>query len=354
MTENYSQEKSLFSASSSSGTLTPESSIDQESPSLPEEIFMDALLAMPRDSLSSKHRRDPHEYTPSPSEDETDGSPEHSQIIEGGYISEKIVESSPEITHEKNITPIQISQKPKFRWKLSEAPEDLLRLAEQASINTEKMSQASLNLLAESSSSIPIIKSEGSNPARRKPPRKNPNPQKSYAKEDFENDSISFTCNVFDIYTKNPRLLWESNLPFRRTKSSREGSFFETVVDKTKPPPPSMSIMELTDALGDLYLDKKMLDIIKKPKITWKGYPANLKGQPHVNLLHRLEAKAASILRMTPLQYLNAKLAILSAAKEYCEAGLPFRKVDAQKTVRIDVNKACKLWEFFKEVGWIR
>ncbi|CAG8844939.1 3816_t:CDS:1, partial [Racocetra persica] len=70
-------------------------------------------------------------------------------------------------------------------------------------------------------------------------------------------------------------------------------------------------------------------------------------------VLHRVEAKACGILRLSPEQYINSKLIILTAAKEYKERSIPFRKVDAQRLVRIDVNKACKLWEFFSQAGWI-
>ncbi|GET61054.1 hypothetical protein RhiirA5_154335 [Rhizophagus irregularis] len=33
---------------------------------------------------------------------------------------------------------------------------------------------------------------------------------------------------------------------------------------------------------------------------------------------------------------------------------LPFRKSDAQKLHRIDVNKASKLWEWFVQTKWIQ
>ncbi|CAG8660662.1 64_t:CDS:1, partial [Racocetra persica] len=52
-------------------------------------------------------------------------------------------------------------------------------------------------------------------------------------------------------------------------------------------------------------------------------------------------------------QYLTAKHTLVSAAQRYLQKSLPFRKSDAQKLLRIDVNKASKLWEFFQQVKWI-
>ncbi|RHZ78687.1 hypothetical protein Glove_158g62 [Diversispora epigaea] len=60
----------------------------------------------------------------------------------------------------------------------------------------------------------------------------------------------------------------------------------------------------------------------------------------------------ASTLRLTPVQYLTAKNTLVSAAQRYVQRSLPFRKSDAQKLLRIDVNKASKLWEFFQQSNY--
>ncbi|CAG8669596.1 25022_t:CDS:2 [Gigaspora margarita] len=81
--------------------------------------------------------------------------------------------------------------------------------------------------------------------------------------------------------------------------------------------------------------------------------PLTISHLPHFNALHRKEVEVASTLRLTPVQYLTAKHTLVSAAQRYVQKSLPFRKSDAQKLLRIDVNKASKLWEFFQQVKWI-
>jgi len=67
------------------------------------------------------------------------------------------------------------------------------------------------------------------------------------------------------------------------------------------------------------------------------------------NLLSKEEIKACSTLRIFPLQYLNIKYIFISAREEM---GF-FSKKDAQKWIPIDVNKTCKLYDWFQNLGWI-
>ncbi|CAI2163676.1 2608_t:CDS:1 [Funneliformis geosporum] len=118
------------------------------------------------------------------------------------------------------------------------------------------------------------------------------------------------------------------------------------------PPPPPMQFDELMKSIDQLNLDLTMLHR-SNPKIHWKGQPLSISHLPHHNSLHQKEAHVASTLRLTPVQYLTAKHTLISSARRYAQKSLPFRKSDAQKLLRIDVNKASKLWEFFMQVKWI-
>lgn len=118
------------------------------------------------------------------------------------------------------------------------------------------------------------------------------------------------------------------------------------------PPPPPMQFDELMKSIDQLNLDLTTLHRTN-PKINWKGQPLSISHLPHHNSLHQKEAHVASTLRLTPVQYLTAKHTLISSARRYAQKSLPFRKSDAQKLLRIDVNKASKLWEFFMQVKWI-
>ncbi|CAG8459443.1 22741_t:CDS:2 [Cetraspora pellucida] len=118
------------------------------------------------------------------------------------------------------------------------------------------------------------------------------------------------------------------------------------------PPPLPMQFDELISNINALELDTDALEKIS-PEISWKGQPLSIAHLPHYNALHPTEAHIVSILRLTPIQYLTGKHTLISAAHRYAQKALPFKKSDAQKLLRIDVNKASKLWEFFHQVHWI-
>ncbi|CAG8490824.1 9541_t:CDS:1 [Funneliformis caledonium] len=118
------------------------------------------------------------------------------------------------------------------------------------------------------------------------------------------------------------------------------------------PPPQPMQHQELMKAIKELNVDHSILEDYT-PSIAWKGQPLNISHLPHYEDLHEAEANVVSILRLTPVQYLTGKHTLVSAAKRYIQRNLPFKKSDAQKLLRIDVNKASKLWEFFRQVRWI-
>ncbi|KAG9298815.1 hypothetical protein G9A89_015836 [Geosiphon pyriformis] len=113
-----------------------------------------------------------------------------------------------------------------------------------------------------------------------------------------------------------------------------------------------LEISHLLKELSELQLDNSLLEI-GNIDVSWKGHPLSIQNLPHFEELHQNEIPAASTFRLTPLQYLNAKHCLITASRRYRTRSLPFRKSDAQRLLRIDVNKASKLWEFFNQVGWI-
>ncbi|CAG8479323.1 3904_t:CDS:2 [Ambispora gerdemannii] len=114
---------------------------------------------------------------------------------------------------------------------------------------------------------------------------------------------------------------------------------------------PQMEFSKLLKELRDLSLDSRGLST--QPVMTWKTGPLSIEHLAHFNELHPTEAYVASVLRLTPVQYFNAKHSLITASRRYEGRTLPFRKSDAQKILRIDVNKASKLWEFFHQLNWL-
>lgn len=83
-----------------------------------------------------------------------------------------------------------------------------------------------------------------------------------------------------------------------------------------------------------------------------KGSPLSIAHLPFFDLLHPGEIHIASTLRLTPEQYLKCRRSLILAAQDFDKMNLTFRKSDAQKCVRIDVNKTSALWNVFNQLGW--
>lgn len=71
-----------------------------------------------------------------------------------------------------------------------------------------------------------------------------------------------------------------------------------------------------------------------------------------IPLLHPMERKLATNLRLDPATYLTSKRRIFLARLRYFHYNKPYRKTHAQHVCNIDVNKASKLWTAFDSVGW--
>ncbi|KAG0334957.1 hypothetical protein BG000_007922 [Podila horticola] len=98
-----------------------------------------------------------------------------------------------------------------------------------------------------------------------------------------------------------------------------------------------------------------MLDVESPPMVFWRGQPLSVVGKPGYDQLHPHEALIASTLRLSPAQYLSCKKTLILASRQFyaVKGGKQFRKSDAQKLCRIDVNKTSQLWEVFARIGWL-
>ncbi|CAG8626657.1 12662_t:CDS:1 [Ambispora gerdemannii] len=242
-------------------------------------------------------------------------------------------------------------------------------------------------------------------PIRRKVSRrKNPYPIRSPEKS---SEGITFNISIYEEYQRNPASFYESaqrttiedNIPSissrwptsdsdsdenhiiyssisnsnissqrgkraktsqtQRTRRNRalgrvigaNGTNGDSTTIRIPPPLPPQEWRTLREKLESLELDNSVLEG-DLPAISWKGPPMQITNLPHYDYLQPTEATLASTLRLTPAQYLTSKSSIISAARRYAKRVMPFRKSDAQRLLRIDVNKSSKLWEFFRDIGW--
>ncbi|KAJ1931443.1 hypothetical protein FBU59_006707 [Linderina macrospora] len=77
----------------------------------------------------------------------------------------------------------------------------------------------------------------------------------------------------------------------------------------------------------------------------------DVSGYPMAEVLAPAERDCCSILRLLPEQYLTIKQSLVRAGRTL-PAGT-FKKRDAQKLCRVDVNKTSKVFEWFVKLGWI-
>lgn len=89
-------------------------------------------------------------------------------------------------------------------------------------------------------------------------------------------------------------------------------------------------------------------------KADWKGQSMDLTGDPLYNKLHPAEIVLAATLRLPCNVYLDSKRRIFHEKVKRMRMDLPFRRTDAQKSCKIDVNKASRLFASFEKVGWLQ
>ncbi|ODQ67207.1 hypothetical protein NADFUDRAFT_45383 [Nadsonia fulvescens var. elongata DSM 6958] len=106
-------------------------------------------------------------------------------------------------------------------------------------------------------------------------------------------------------------------------------------------------------SLPDYSPDTSTLLPGKPLKADWKGQPMDLTNDPLVGQLHPAEIYLASCIRLSCELYLDSKRRLFAEKVHRLKQGLPFRRTDAQKACRIDVNKASRLFVAYEKVGWL-
>lgn len=128
------------------------------------------------------------------------------------------------------------------------------------------------------------------------------------------------------------------------------------VIKKRKPATPSSPVIVNIDweSLPDYSPDVSLLPSNTRClKVEWKGQPMDLSNDPLVDKLHPAEVILASILRLPCNLYLDSKRRLFMEKVARLKKNLPFRRTDAQKSCRIDVNKASRLFAAFEKIGWL-
>lgn len=89
-------------------------------------------------------------------------------------------------------------------------------------------------------------------------------------------------------------------------------------------------------------------------KVDWKGSSMDLSNDPLKHKLHPAELVLAQILRLPCDLYLDSKRRFFMEKVHRLKQGMPFRRTDAQKACRIDVNKASRLFAAYEKIGWLQ
>ncbi|AQZ13395.1 FUN19 (YAL034C) and YOR338W [Zygosaccharomyces parabailii] len=143
-------------------------------------------------------------------------------------------------------------------------------------------------------------------------------------------------------------------LPRSKTASAPLGSPLAsaTAIQSIPQYVPNMSWEKLSDYSPNAY-DALPVNNNKCLKVEWKGSPMDLSHDPLRSKLHPAEIVLAQILRLPCDLYLDSKRRLFLEKVHRLKQGLPFRRTDAQKACRIDVNKASRLYAAYERVGWL-
>nr|OQO21758.1 hypothetical protein B0A51_09699 [Rachicladosporium sp. CCFEE 5018] len=87
-------------------------------------------------------------------------------------------------------------------------------------------------------------------------------------------------------------------------------------------------------------------------KVTWRGSPNDLSGDPDAWTMHPQEIEAAAELKLPAAQYMANKRRIFQSKLASLKDGRVFTKTAAQQACNVDVNKTSKLFEAFARAGW--
>ncbi|KAK3614575.1 hypothetical protein LTR56_027161 [Elasticomyces elasticus] len=88
-------------------------------------------------------------------------------------------------------------------------------------------------------------------------------------------------------------------------------------------------------------------------KAIWGTGGLPIENETDYNELHPMEVDLVATLRLKPVQYLANKRRIFAGKVNALKENKDFRKTNAQNVCNIDVNKTSRIFEAFKEVGWL-
>ncbi|KAJ1870328.1 hypothetical protein H4R99_007205 [Coemansia sp. RSA 1722] len=89
-----------------------------------------------------------------------------------------------------------------------------------------------------------------------------------------------------------------------------------------------------------------------KSTVKWtKAEPIDIHDRPLADKLAPAERHCCSVLRILPEQYIAIKQTLLREGRARQPGS--FKKRDAQRLCRIDVNKTSKIYEWFVNIGWL-
>ncbi|PSK35326.1 hypothetical protein C7M61_004571 [Candidozyma pseudohaemuli] len=185
--------------------------------------------------------------------------------------------------------------------------------------------------------------------------RKRPEPKRSSSESESEND--------------------KEKVRTRRVVREHLAALSEIDMDASRPPSPSPKRRKVKKetsyassplaAQQAALIDESIPDYSPDPEVTlpkgnnralkieWKGQPMDLKNDPQADKLHPAEVVLALTLRLPANVYLDSKRRLFFEKVNRMRGDMPFRRTDAQKACRIDVNKASRLFAAFEKVGWL-
>ncbi|KAJ2785205.1 hypothetical protein H4R18_000656 [Coemansia javaensis] len=124
---------------------------------------------------------------------------------------------------------------------------------------------------------------------------------------------------------------------------------------RRQPPPPPVALDPETKPYTTDELAREIFHLrphTSTCSVKWtKAAPIDISEYPMAEHLAQAERECCSILRLLPTQYLDIKQALVRAGRTR-PAGT-FKKRDAQKLCRVDVNKTSRVFEWFSKLGWI-
>ncbi|KAK3646550.1 hypothetical protein LTR56_000454 [Elasticomyces elasticus] len=105
--------------------------------------------------------------------------------------------------------------------------------------------------------------------------------------------------------------------------------------------------------MDDFCPPTSVLSSSNRLKAIWGTGGLPIENETDYNELHPMEVDLVATLRLKPVQYLANKRRIFAGKVNALKENKDFRKTNAQNVCNIDVNKTSRIFEAFKDVGWL-